>query len=223
MSALKFGSYGREEGALAIGFKDGGLSLKMLPRLADLNATGEPPGPPPEQDIPLQVPKKTKLYVEQTQRERDHATEMHRIFQRDLCKLRLDTARSYVKIITDGQSPLTYTSGSSLRLYAQVQGLGPLFSIKISLQNTGTKPIYNVRLVLGYSAILYKVGTPCIQVPLLVPGFQYKYSVDVFNIDEDGGAEPVQVFVCGTASIVPMISAVVNMPLSDIVLDDQAP
>ena len=68
-----------------------------------------------------------------------------------------------------------------------------------------------------------KVGTPCIQVPLLVPGFQYKYSVDVFNIDEDGGAEPVQVFVCGTASIVPMISAVVNMPLSDIVLDDQAP
>jgi hypothetical protein len=27
------------------------------------------------------VPKKTKLYVEQTQRERDQATEMHRIFQ----------------------------------------------------------------------------------------------------------------------------------------------
>ena len=32
-------------------------------------------------DIPLDVPKKTKLYVEQTQRERDQATEMHRIFQ----------------------------------------------------------------------------------------------------------------------------------------------
>ena len=40
-----------------------------------------PPGPPPEQDIPLNVPKKTKLYVEQTQRERDQATEMHRLFQ----------------------------------------------------------------------------------------------------------------------------------------------
>ena len=90
-----------------------------------------PPGPPPEQDIPLNVPKKTKLYVEQTQRERDQATEMHRLFQvcsaralllagggggltvvlvpffvavqRDLCKLRLTTARSYVKVITDGQ------------------------------------------------------------------------------------------------------------------------
>lgn len=54
-------------------------------------------------DIPLNIPKKTKLYVEQTQRERDHATEMHRHFQRDLCKLRLTTARAYVKIIKDGQ------------------------------------------------------------------------------------------------------------------------
>ena len=59
-------------------------------------------GPPPEQDVPLPVPKKTKLYVEQTQRERDHAPEMHRAFQRDLCKLRLETARAYVKTLTDG-------------------------------------------------------------------------------------------------------------------------
>jgi hypothetical protein len=59
-------------------------------------------GPPPEQDIPLAVPKKTKLYVEQTQREREMASEIHRRFQRDLCKLRLTTARAYVKTLTDG-------------------------------------------------------------------------------------------------------------------------
>jgi len=220
VSAMRFGSYGREEGALAIAYKSGGITLKMLPRLADLGASGEPPGPPPEQDIPLQVPKKTKLYVEQTQRERDHSTEMHRIFQRDLCKLRLDTARSYVKIITDGQSPLTYTSGSALRLNAQVQGLGALFSIRITLQNTGTKPIYSVRLVFAYNHMLYKVDQPCISVPVLVPGFQYRYAVNTTCIDEDGGAEPVQVFVCGGQSVVPMISAIVNMPLSDIVMDE---
>jgi len=59
-------------------------------------------GPPPEQDIPLNVPKKTKLYVEQTQREREKAPDIHRAFQRDLCKLRLTTARAYVKTLTDG-------------------------------------------------------------------------------------------------------------------------
>jgi hypothetical protein len=96
------------------------------------------------QDIPLAVPKKTRLYVEQTQREREQvrapasaaravqhakantnvasvgaerprrcadtvlrgsaqAADMHRTFQRDLAKLRLTTARSYVKVLTDGQ------------------------------------------------------------------------------------------------------------------------
>jgi hypothetical protein len=33
------------------------------------------------QDIPLNIPKKTKLYIEQTQREKDQSIDMHRIFQ----------------------------------------------------------------------------------------------------------------------------------------------
>ncbi|GFH21157.1 BBS1 domain-containing protein, partial [Haematococcus lacustris] len=82
--------------------KSGALDIKMLPRNAVLEAPPGPAGPPPEQDIPLQVPKKTRLYVEQTQREREQAADMHRVFQRDLARLRLTTARSYVKILTDG-------------------------------------------------------------------------------------------------------------------------
>ena len=54
----------------------------------------------PEQDVPLSIPKKTRVYVEQTKREREKASEMHKGFQRDLCKLRLSTARAYVKTIT---------------------------------------------------------------------------------------------------------------------------
>mmetsp|Transcript_1658 Transcript_1658/g.4843 ORF Transcript_1658/g.4843 Transcript_1658/m.4843 type:complete len:552 (+) Transcript_1658:21-1676(+) len=100
---MRFGPYGREEAALAMVGKSGTLLIKMLQRSANLDSSNTPPGPPPEQDIPLAIPKKTKLYVEQTQRERDQATEMHRIFQRDLCKLRLNTARAYVKVLTDGQ------------------------------------------------------------------------------------------------------------------------
>ena len=50
------------------------------------------------QDIPLAVPKKTRLYVEQTDREREQAGDMHRVFQRELCKLRLATSRAYVKV-----------------------------------------------------------------------------------------------------------------------------
>ncbi|RLN89888.1 hypothetical protein BBJ28_00005957 [Nothophytophthora sp. Chile5] len=112
LTGIRFGQYGREEASLVLVQKSGALSLKILKRTASLEAISEATGPPPEQgkqcaghfeDIPLNIPKKTSLYVEQTQRERDHATEMHRHFQRDLCKLRLTTARAYVKIIKDGQ------------------------------------------------------------------------------------------------------------------------
>eukprot|EP01048_Picozoa_sp_COSAG05_P019960 COSAG05_NODE_3271_length_2186_cov_459.916188_4_plen_309_part_00 len=65
---------------------------------------------------------------------RAQATEMHRVFQRDLCKLRLATARAYVKVLTDGHGPLSYTAGSSLRLHPQVQGLGPTFRLKLDIQ-----------------------------------------------------------------------------------------
>lgn len=51
----------------------------------------------------LQVPKKTRLYLEQTKRETEQAPDMHRIFQRDLAKLKLTAARTYVQLLTDGK------------------------------------------------------------------------------------------------------------------------
>jgi Bardet-Biedl syndrome 1 protein len=59
----------------------------MLRRGANLEIQGSA-GPPPEQDVPLALPKKTKLYIEQTQRERDHTVHMHRTFQAELTKMR---------------------------------------------------------------------------------------------------------------------------------------
>lgn len=220
VTGLRFGLFGREEATLVCVFKSGSLTIKMLRRQANLNASTEPPGPPPEQDIPLNVPKKTKLYVEQTQRERDQATEMHRIFQRDLCKLRLSTARSYVKIITDGQGPLSYASGASLRLNAQVQGLGPYFKIKLNIQNAGTKSMRNVPLTFTYSHDLYRMKKSLLCVPLLIPGLLYHYEMEVECVDENGGADIIRIFVCNPTSCVPVISAIVNMPMSEPMFDE---
>ncbi|CAE7489034.1 Bbs1, partial [Symbiodinium microadriaticum] len=53
---------------------------------------------------------KTKLFVEQTQREREQFADIHRAFQRDLSKMRLETARGYVNTLTmDGLSPMVHT------------------------------------------------------------------------------------------------------------------
>jgi len=132
-AAIRFGQYAREANSLALVSRSGALTIKMTRRTATFKASEAASGPPPEQDIPLAVPKKTRLYVEQTQREREQALEMHRIFQRDLCKLRLTAARAYVKTISDGGSALATLTGASLRLNATVSGLGPNFKITIDV------------------------------------------------------------------------------------------
>lgn len=91
------------------------------------------------------------------------------LVQRDLCKLRLATARSYVKIITDGQGPLSYASGASLRLNAQVQGLGPHFTIKLNVQNTGSRAMSRIPITLSYNHELYSIPQSLLVVPLLIP------------------------------------------------------
>ncbi|TMW68472.1 hypothetical protein Poli38472_005940 [Pythium oligandrum] len=216
LTGMVFGQYGREDASLVLVQKGGALSLKILKRTASLEAISEAAGPPPEQDIPLNIPKKTKLYVEQTQRERDHATEMHRHFQRDLCKLRLTTARAYVKIIKDGQGPVSYSTGAAIRLNAQVQGLGPSFRIKLNVQNAGTKAVTDITVAFHYDHELYRFTKSVFVIPLVIPNVQYTYLADVTCISDAGAADSVYIFVCGKDSCIPLVSAVVNMPLSEV-------
>jgi Bardet-Biedl syndrome 1 protein len=65
--AMCYGLYGREENSLVLVHGPGALSIKMWRRTAEIDSLNFTAGPPPEQDVPLPVPKKTKLYVEQTQ------------------------------------------------------------------------------------------------------------------------------------------------------------
>ncbi len=89
---LKFGKFGREEGALIIGTKSegmfailresdagGGLVVKLFRRTAKLEERSHETGPPAAQSQKLAVPKKTKIFVDQTVREREQAKRMHQV------------------------------------------------------------------------------------------------------------------------------------------------
>lgn len=216
VTAMKFGQYGREDATLVLISKTGSLTLKILQRRAKLEPNSAETMVPKEQDIPLNIPKRTQLYVDQTEREREQASEMHRVFQRDLCKLRLSTARSYVKVISDGQGPVANTGGSA-RLMARIMGVGPVFKLVLSLKNTGRLPLTNVPITIMYNKRFYYVQRPSLQISALLPGLAHESVVGVRCIDPNGASDEVRVFVCNPQSCVPMISAVITMPISDVI------
>ena len=107
VTGMRFGQYGRESHTLVLASRSGALSFRILRRGAHFEgraaaAASAAGAPPPAADEEgggaLELPKKSRLYVEQTAREREEAPDMHRAFQRDLCRLRLTTAKAYVKV-----------------------------------------------------------------------------------------------------------------------------
>merc|ERR1719409_1672261 len=222
VTGIKLGTFGREEGSMVLSLKSGALMVKILQRNANLDVSTTNPGPPPEQDIPLDVPKKTKLYVEQTSREREQAIDMHRTFQRDLCKLRLSTARAYVNLLGAGHGPMSSMGGAQVRLNASVLGMGPQFKIIVRVQNAGVHALYDVPLMCTTNPNLYRMPRPCHYLPILVPQQVYIVEVPVTCINENGGTDSMRIFLCSQSSNVPIISAIVNMPISEPPLIDGA-
>ena len=99
------------------------------------------------------IPKKTKLFVEQSARERETSTLMHRVFQHDLYLLRLNTARSFVRSLQTSSNPISTGNGDeseSIKLSAQVLGLGPVFKLVIGLCNTSTSTPSRYLLITFY-------------------------------------------------------------------------
>ena len=226
VTCLRFGSYGREANTLLIATKAGSLFVKMLRRGANLETQGNA-GPPPEQDVPLALPKKTKLYIEQTQRERDHTVHMHRTFQAELTKMRLNTARAFVKITgasglgkggsgRSSSSGVVSASNQSVRINARLMGFGPKFRIVIDAQNTGVTTMLQIPIVAIFNQEMYKIPLALQIIPLMIPGLLYHIVMDITNVDQNGGADEICICLCEMNAYVPMIAAIVKMPICEI-------
>lgn len=129
VTALTTGTYGREDSTLIIVTLSGSLLIKMLPRTTSFDGAEKHCGPPSEQDIPLDIPKKTRLYFEQTERERDKAPEIYRTFQKDSLKLRITTAKAYLQLHQIGEMvQASIAAHATVNLSAHVSGLGEFVS-----------------------------------------------------------------------------------------------
>ncbi|KAM8889205.1 BBSome complex member BBS1 isoform 1-T2 [Synchiropus picturatus] len=216
VTSICFGRYGREDGTLIMTTKGGGLIVKILKRTAVFEERDSAPGPPLAQSVRLSVPKKTKLYVDQTLRERENAVVMHRAFQMDLTRLRLAVAKAYVTALESSLTPVSSSLTEPLKMNAVVQGVGPSFKLTLNVQNTAAcRPIMNLAISFLYDQNLYRVGTPYLRIPLLVPGLVYPVQTLVECTSDRGISDIIKVFVLHEDNSSPLLTAHINMPVSE--------
>lgn len=216
VTSICFGRYGREDGTLIMTTKGGGLIVKILKRTAVFDERDNAPGPPLAQSIRLNVPKKTKLYVDQTLRERENAVDMHRAFQMDLSRLRLAAARAYVKALESSLTPMSASLLEPLKMNAVVQGLGPSFKLTLNIQNTAAcRPVMDLAISFLYDENLYSMRTAYFKIPLLVPGLNYPIDTFVECMSDKGISDIIKVFVLREGKSAPLLTAHINMPVSE--------
>lgn len=216
VTSICFGRYGREDGTLIMTTKGGGLIVKILKRTAVFDDQDSAPGPPLAQSIRLNVPKKTKLYVDQTLRERENGLTMHRTFQMDLSRTRLAAARAYVKALESSLTPVSSSLSEPLKMNAVVQGLGPSFKLTLNIQNTAAcRSVMNLAISFLYDEKLYRVKNPYMRIPLLVPGLIYPVETFVECTSDKGISDIIKVFVLHEGKSTPLLTAHINMPVCE--------
>ena len=182
--------------------------MKMLPRRHELATATYGGGPPPEQDIPLDIPKKTKLYLDQTEREREMAPEMHRRFQQETVNLQVTTAKAYLELLQRGE-----IAGASMPqkeeeetkeeeedkvlvdLRAVVKGLGPFFHLEVEVANLGDESLLQIPILLSYNPEKYKSPKPLIQIGALVPGVPLKCIFELECLDTSAVDQEIEIQV----------------------------
>lgn len=216
VTSICFGRYGREDGTLIMTTKGGGLMVKILKRTATFDDRDSTSGPPLAQSVRLNVPKKTKLYVDQTLRERENGLTMHRAFQMDLSRLRLAAAKAYVKALESSLTPMSSSLTEPLKMNAVVQGLGPSFKLTLNVQNTAAcRPVMNLAISFLYDESLYRMRNPYMRIPLLVPGLIYPVETFVECTSDKGISDIIKVFILHEGRSSPLLTAHINMPVSE--------
>lgn len=127
--------------------------------------------------------------------------------------MRLKTAETYLEMLSIGYAPMSYAQGGqNLRLIATYEGIGPVFKVKLELQNIGKQCLMQTRVVLNFNEAVYRLRTRNPTLPVMIPQLQYRVDIEIECIDPMGAADIVKVFVFNEESTLPLITANIQMP-----------
>ncbi|KAJ6224586.1 hypothetical protein RDWZM_003131 [Blomia tropicalis] len=216
--AMKFGRFGREDNTLIMVSKNGTLTVQILKRTAkfipkDIDAID---GNRSTTNGKLIVPKKTKLFVDQTMREREQYLTIHKSFEHELMRLKLNAARTYVKALKSSLNPISLNNVDSIKLSAKVFGLGPIFQLCLELQSNNKDNVHNnLLMVFDYDFKIYRLERNVIRIAYLQSTNTNSYTNRVQCISELNLSDSIKIYILNKNEEVPLVTAVINMPRSE--------
>lgn len=213
---MKFGKFSKNEECLVIITDSGSLFVKSLSKTVNLDVTSHIFQQKSGDDVNLNVPKKTKLYLDLIEREKEVAGNMNSVFQNDLIKLRHKTLDTYVKMLKIGNAPQNYSTTSKVKLIASLQGLGPNFKLHLIIDNSGDEAIFSTDLILEFDRNVFYFEKENIQLGILMPNIPIKYSLKFKNITENGNSGNIKIIVVDKIRPSPLISSTVKVPISEL-------
>ena len=220
LMSIHFGCIGRETHALVGVTVNGGCVVKYLKQTAALDPILDENGPPASQDLPLPLPRKTKMYAESIERESKDAAIMYKTFQRDLVMLRLTTMRAYVKSLTEASSPVTVSSATvpHLQMDVEVSGIGPGFTLRMSVQNLRNEVVTkSLFLSVFADPSIYRIQPSLQHLPALVQGVVYVFEVQVEHVHPTVMSDTVEITLSEITRTSPLIVTPIMMPAPQLV------
>lgn len=207
---LQFGKMGQEERAMAMITINGGLCVKILKRTANFNARPGPTNSSTDGTTHSRfvIPKKTRLFVEQSIRERSEAVKIHNTFQQGQLRLRLSVAKKAQQVlrsVDDGEAnPIT--------LEISVLGLGPTYNIRTLVTNVSDN-ILTSSLFLVFRTTETTIEPRVVDLPLLPSGIPVPIIVKA--TPKAAIIDKVKVLLCKKGKIQPITSATVILPVAE--------
>ncbi|XP_012527610.2 Bardet-Biedl syndrome 1 protein homolog [Monomorium pharaonis] len=208
VSALKYGRMGQEERTLAMVTVGGGLCMKILKRTADFNTNNSLSNLSSNSTAKFSIPKKTRLFVDQTIRERAEAKKIHNTFQQGFLRLRLTTAKRASENLSENQA----SGPNPITLETNVLGLGPNYVIRIIVTNI-SENLSPTELYILCRAEDTDINSRVIDLPLLPSAVPIPLTIAATLKGQISGK--VQILLCKKSDPKPLIVSTVILPAAE--------
>lgn len=199
---------GQEERTIAMITVGGGLCMKILKRTADFNVNNSISNSLSCNTSKFSIPKKTRLFVDQTIRERAEAKKIHNTFQQGFLRLRLTTAKRAFENLSENQA----AGPNPITLEANVLGLGPNYVIRILVTNISEGLFYTELYILCRSEDT-DVNPCVIDLPLLPSAIPIPLTVSANLRGQISGK--IKILLCKKSNPKPLGITTVILPAAE--------